>query len=125
MRIYALIFFAGCFFAQCVNAQVVDMRAFSRQRGFKAYQAKPTYAPAPKAVQSIMVHGQNRTDKADEKQAAFAEQDKIQQTGVKIFQEKDENKVLNFDVENPEFDKLSESRKKDLTSRITFEKNTD
>ena len=72
-----------------------------------------------------MTHGQNQTDKTTEKQSKSNEKDKIQQTGVKIFQEKDESKVLNFDVKNPEFDKLSDIRKKDLTSRITFEKNTD
>lgn len=125
MRWLIWILFSGMFFGHIANAQVVDMRAFSRQRGFKAYQAKPNDAPTPKAAPSIMTHGQNQTDKTTEKQSKSNEKDKIQQTGVKIFQEKDENKVLNFDVENPEFDKLSESRKKDLTSRITFEKNTD
>ena len=49
---------------------------------------------------------------------------KIQQTGVKVFQEKDEDKVMNFNVENPEFDKLSDYKKQDLMKRISFKKNT-
>lgn len=32
---------------------------------------------------------------------------------------------MNFNVENPEFDKLSNYKKQDLMKRISFKKNTD
>ncbi len=51
-----------------------------------------------------------------------ASKQKIHQTGIKIFQEKDEDKVLNFTVDNPEFDRLSQTRQQDVLKRITIKR---
>ena len=124
MRLAMCIFLGICFFNQDVNAQVVDMRAYSRQRGFKAYSVpRQAYVPPVRKVPQA----QKRAEPEKENAAPPAAQPehKIRQTGVKVFQEKDEDKVMNFDVKNPEFDKLSDYRKQDLMKRISFKKNTD
>ncbi len=119
MRLSLFIFLGCLFFIQGVDAQVVDMRAFSRQRGSRAYKVKqPVIRQKPVRQMPVPVK------KEDPLPAEEADQ-KIQQTGVKVFQEKDEDKVMNFNVENPEFDKLSDYKKQDLMNRISFEKNTD
>lgn len=46
----------------------------------------------------------------------------IQQTGIKIFKPEDEHKVTNFDIENPEFDKLNQKEKEELLQRIIVDK---
>lgn len=127
MRLLMFMFLGICFFNREAGAQAVDMRAYSRQRGFKAYSApqqaysapKPAYVPS-----AVRPRAQNPVEPVTEN-AAEPQERKIRQTGVKVFQEKDEDKVLNFNVENPEFDKLSEYKKQNLMKRITFEKNTD
>ena len=101
-------------------AQVVDMRAYSRQQGFKAYQ-KPSASAYRKTTPRQSAAARSKAEaQAQGEQTASAETNtfspedgntgKIQQTGLKIFQEKDEDKVLKFDVENPEFKKLSKSQ---------------
>ena len=109
------------------SAQVVDMRAYSRQHGFKAYQAKTLSSPVRKksvpvkqektSVSPQTASGQTETTQT----AARTEKKQLRQTGIKIFQEKDENKVMNFDVENPEFKKLNKEEQQDLLNRITIE----
>lgn len=124
MRLAVFVLLWICFFNQEANAQVVDMRAYSRQRGFKAYSVRQqAYVPPVRKTPPA----QNRAEPAKENDAAPPAQPehKIRQTGVKVFQEKDEDKVMNFDVENPEFDKLSDYKKQDLMKRISFKKNTD
>lgn len=123
MRLPVFIFLWICFFYQEVNAQVVDMRAYSRQRGFKAYSVRQqAYVPPVRREAA-----QNRAEPATENTASPVDrpEHKIQQTGIKVFQEKDEDKVMNFNVENPEFDKLSDYKKQDLMKRISFKNNTD
>ena len=120
------------FSAGISSAQVVDMRAYSRQRGFKAYQvpapaayAKKTNRPAPS--QAYGAPSQEKAASAGGGTSSSVakngdgEHEKIRQTGVKIFQEKDEDKVLNFDVENSEFKKLNKNQQQDLMKRISFE----
>ena len=114
-------------FCEQAFAQVMDMRAFSRQRGFRAYQA-----PAPEPV-SESVYWQSEEDDQEEDSSPFQytelqEQTRktspqIQQKGLKIFQEKDEDKVMNFDIENPEFKKLNKQEQRDLLNRIRYEDN--
>ncbi len=129
---YLLFVFLFSIFANvsAVSAQVVDMRAYSRQRGLKSYYAKkPTAAKtnaAQQNVSQIRKKEMTKPQSADASQAtsgdnAEKENEPIRQTGIKIFQEKDENKVLNFDVENPEFKKLNKKQQQDLLNRITFE----
>ena len=128
------------FFCEQAFAQVVDMRAYSRKHGFKAYQGQ-TYTPSvqKKTVvkRTAPVSGRDelnemtgqiknkRTmeDQVSEKASPTSEEQrkKLRQTGIKIFQEKDENKVMNFDVENPEFKKLNKKDQQDLIDRITIE----
>lgn len=123
MRLAVFVLLWICFFNQEANAQVVDMRAYSRQRGFKAYSARQqAYVPPVRRAPA-----RNKAEPAEESAALPADrpEHKIQQTGVKVFQEKDEDKVMNFNVENPEFDKLSDYKKQDLMKRISFKKNTD
>lgn len=124
MKAVCLLFMIFFMWGTDVSAQVVDMRAYSRQRGFKAYSVRQqAYVPPVRKTPPA----QNRAEPAKENDAAPPAQPehKIRQTGVKVFQEKDEDKVMNFDVENPEFDKLSDYKKQDLMKRISFKKNTD
>ncbi|MBO4643060.1 MAG: hypothetical protein J5716_00450 [Alphaproteobacteria bacterium] len=124
MKIFFLAFLTAFVFAGSAFAQVVDVRAASFRRGNKAY-----HAPAPAAVQTETVQPkafrQNteknvRSDTSTQKQTK-KEQTRIQQNGYKIFQEKDEDKVMNFNVDNPEFEKLSKHQQQDLLNRIKFE----
>ena len=119
--------------AGSVSAQVIDMRAFSRQRGFKAYQPQ-TQASRQARTQQIP-QPQLRPAFADDEQIQQTEKTydsvprnqpeeqpkQLRQTGIKIFQEKDEDKVMNFNVENPEFKKLNKKQQQDLLNRITIE----
>ena len=125
MRFLFLLFLSFVVFSDPVRAQTFDVRAFSRQRGFKAYKALEK-APSHQQKDVRINTEANQNIRQDEpNQGKIVSQTnqgkKIQQSGIKIFQEKDENKVLNFDVENPEFKKLNEHRKKDLVQRITIE----
>ncbi len=124
MRLLIFTFLGICFFHQGVNAQVVDMRAYSRQRGFKAYSVR-RQAYVPPAVRAAPAKNKAAPEKENAVPPGQEQERKIQQTGVKVFQEKDEDKVMNFNVENPEFDKLSNYKKQDLMKRISFKKNTD
>lgn len=114
-----LFFFIGTFLE---TDRVVDMRAYSRQRGYRPYQNSVPVRSAVirRNVPPVIVK--------NEEDASFIEQEinpekqeKIRQTGLKIFQKKDENKVMNFNVENPEFRKLNKKQQQDLMNRITFE----
>lgn len=58
MKAVCLLFMIFFMWGTDVSAQVVDMRAYSRQRGFKAYRAK-TPAPVQKR-QAAPAAGQNR-----------------------------------------------------------------
>ena len=118
-------FFLGLFlFGQAADAEVFDMRACSRRRGFKPYTVKQAYVPPtrPRAVVEPVRHAMSDSQSNSVNQSESER--KIRQTGVKVFQEKDEAKVLNFKVENPEFDKLSDYKKQDLMQRISFQGNT-
>lgn len=130
MRFLFLLLLFFVVFTGAVQAQTFDVRAFSRQRGFKAYQVKPTRkvvvergrAFQPADAQSGAPQEAGKREYSQEKTDFQQNQKKrIQQTGIKIFQEKDEDKVLNFDVENPEFKKLNEIQKKNLVQRIKIE----
>ena len=115
-------------FASVASAQVVDMRAYSRRRGFKPYTVKreqtqrverqyvrPSSAQTGQNAQSAAVSPQKKKPDAQQ-----PDNGRIHQTGVKIFQEKDEDKVLKFDVDNPEFDKLTKRQQDDVMSRISI-----
>ena len=124
------------FCASAVVAQVVDMRAYSRQRGFKAYQAPAPSAyrrnparqrggsPSASETSPVRVASAAVSDSPQETSSGNAsgrENEKIKQTGMKMFQEKDEDKVLNFDVENPEYKKLNKRQQQELMKRISYE----
>ena len=119
-------FFLGLFlFGQAADAEVFDMRAYSRRRGFKPYTVKQAYVPPARPRAVVEPVHRAATDNRNNSVSQPEQERKIQQTGVKVFQEKDEAKVLNFKVENPEFDKLSDYEKQDLMQRISFQGNTD
>ena len=122
MKRFLLFFLIFVFTVGPLRAQVVDMRAYSRQRGYRPYQNSVPVRSAVirRNVPPVIVK--------NEEDASFIEQEinpekqeKIRQTGLKIFQKKDENKVMNFNVENPEFRKLNKKQQQDLMNRITFE----
>lgn len=130
MRVVICFVILEMLFSISVSAQPFDVRAYSRQRGFKAYQPKPETVAVPRQP-AFTAPDETPDANADENQKDESfkpdrqqedKPSKIQQTGIKVFQKKDEDKVLNFDVENPEFDKLSDKRKQDIMNRITFEK---
>lgn len=131
MKYLLFVFFCSIFFnVSDVSAQVVDMRAYSRQRGLKSYYVKKSTAVKPSAVQPKASQTQKKeaaeaqpsdTSQSSAEKGAENENAPIRQTGIKIFQEKDEDKVMNFDVENPEFKKLNKKQQQDLLNRITLE----
>ena len=118
------------------------MRAFSRQRGYKAYgggagvvqpavkhsvpaQGKRTIASAENT--SSAADSEASDSRAEKKLAHYspdsAEEETIRQTGLKVFRKEDEDKVMNFVVENPDFKKLNKKQQQDLLNRIKYEKN--
>lgn len=113
------------------DAQMIDMRAYSRQHGFKAYQEKTRHSVrGTRSAVKKEIDGEQAETVPSEKQSASgekkptssrSEKKSLRQTGIKIFQEKDESKVMNFDVENPEFKKLNKEERQDLLNRITIE----
>lgn len=125
-----LLFF--CWQVSDAGAQVFDMRARSR-RVMSSGRCPNGVCPRPAAP--AREYARPYAVPADETPAALNENSlaargqgnqgqetkKISQTGIKIFQEKDEDKVLNFKVENPEFDKLNEKKKQDVMNRIVLE----
>ena len=129
MRFFLLVLLMIISLVGEASAQVMDMRAFSRQRGFKAYQAPAVPVMRSNVSMRSGMSQQNAEKKVQsETEQDFAMQDQpeqepsqIHQKGIKIFQEKDENKVMNFNIENPEFNKLKEHQQRDLMNRITFE----
>ena len=137
------VFLIALFFGTQVCAQVVDMRAFSRQRGYKAYgggagivrptvknsvpaQGKRTIASAESASSSAADSGTS-AGRAEKKLAQYSpdsdEEEAVRQKGLKVFREEDEDKVMNFVVENPDFKKLNKKQQQDLLKRIKYEKN--
>ena len=117
-------------FPERAFAQVIDMRAASLQRGFKAYRVPVPAAQPEPALSNDSWPLREQTAQTElpsqSRHAALQSQSgetssQIQQKGLKIFQEKDESKVMNFDVENPEFKKLNKQQQQDLLNRITFE----
>ena len=124
MKRFLLFFLLFFFTVGQLRAQVVDMRAYSRQRGYRSYQnSVPVRSTVVRRnVQSDAVENEEEEDSFTGQEAANPKKrEKIRQTGLKIFQEKDENKVMNFNVENPEFRKLNKKQQQDLMNRITFE----
>ena len=128
MRRFFFFFSGMVLFASVASAQVVDMRAYSRRRGFKPYTVKreqtqrverqyvrPSSAQTGQNAQNAAASPQKKTPAAQQ-----SDNSRIHQTGVKIFQEKDEDKVLKFDVDNPEFDKLTKRQQDDVMSRISI-----
>ena len=127
MKLFLLIIlFAG---SQAL-AQAVDMRAFSRQRGYKAYRKEQvatsttvrSYPVRERTELSSSADGGGDLSFPELVSADSGDVKKLRQTGIKIFQEKDEDKVMNFVVENPEFKKLNKKRQQDLLNRIKYEK---
>lgn len=131
MKIIVFFLFLFCWQVSDARAQVVDMRARSRKvmsagpcpngvcprRTRPAYENNRPYA-APQPGHQALNENSLAARAADGKDDG---EKKISQTGIKIFQEKDEDKVLNFEVENPEFDKLDKKKKQDVMNRIVLE----
>lgn len=129
MKRFLLFFFVFVFTGGSLCAQVVDMRAYSRQRGYRSHQnsvsvqsnvVRRNVVPAAVEKNEDASSVEPETAKQD-KQDKQDKREKIHQTGLKIFQKKDEKKVMNFNVENPEFRKLNKKQQQDLMNRITFE----
>lgn len=126
MRIFLLFWVLTAVWSDA-SAQVADMRALSRRRGYVAYQPKqPAVRRRAVAERQALAAPEKNAAAEPEEQADLKKEDapkqKIHQTGLKIFQEKDEDKVLNFTVDNPEFDKLSQARQQDVLKRITIKR---
>ena len=126
MRIALLFLIAGLVWTEA-SAQTADMRALSRRRGYAAYQPKQPAARRRITVERQAFAPPESNGQAEEYERADLKKDdaskqKIHQTGIKIFQEKDEDKVLNFTVDNPEFDRLSQTRQQDVLKRITIKR---
>lgn len=135
MKFFSIVCFL-LFASPPVFSQTVDMRALSLRRGYRAYHAPSLLMAAPAVVHKSSPEGraaeqrQNIPPPSSEKEAIRelppelsqgADAEKLRQTGVKIFQEKDEDKIMNFSVENPEFKKLNKKQQQDLLNRISFE----
>ena len=123
MRFFVVLILSFFVFAEPARSEMFDVRAFSRQRGFKAYRFREE---TPSFRQNVVRSDERKnTTRYENNQTSSdsqkTQEKKLHQTGIKIFQKKDENKVLNFDVENPEFKKLNKNQQRDLVNRITIE----
>lgn len=127
MKVIVFFLFLFCWQIPDACAQIVDMRARSRKvmsagrcpNGVCPRQAAPVEKARPYSGMQTSLNENPPAARRQENQEQ--ETKKISQTGIKIFQEKDEDKVLNFEVENPEFDKLNEKKKQDVMNRIVLE----
>ncbi len=122
---FKAVFLSALLFCFCAEAQMVDLRARSMQ-GRQAHpqgvavRPKPVYRRAD-APQSVAAENQKAENSPVSLSAQSETQGGIKQTGLKIFKEEDEDKVLKIDVDNPEFDRLSDRRKQNILSRISYE----
>lgn len=101
------------------EAQMVDVRARS-VRGRQAYPHGVAVRPQPVASSGASASVSRERESGRNADDGNPPQ-KVRQTGLKIFKEEDEDKVLNINVDNPEFDKLSDARKRNILSRISYE----
>lgn len=116
---FKAVLIAALLFCGPAQSQVADLRARSI-RSRQAYPQGVAVRPKPVVYSRSTPSVQSREQESG--QTAEPNQPKqFRQTGLKIFKEEDEDKVLNISVDNPEFDKLSDSRKQNILSRISYE----
>lgn len=118
---FKTVLIAALMFCRCADAQMIDVRALS-YRGQQAYPQGIAIPPRPKTAVPLPVRTEKRQPPAGEKALATdtGNSESVRQKGLKIFKEEDENKILKIDVDNPEFDKLPDSRKKNILNRISY-----
>lgn len=106
-------------FCRCAEAQMIDVRALS-YRGQQAYPQGIAVPPRPKTAAPLPARTEKHQTAAGEKSLATDRDNTgtVRQKGLKIF--KDEDQILKIDVDNPEFDKLPDSRKKNILNRISY-----
>ena len=123
---FKAVFLSAMLFCFCAEERMVDLRARSMQ-GRQAHPQGVAVRPKPvvyrraDAPQSAAAENQKAENSLVSLSAQSETQGGIKQTGLKIFKEEDEDKVLKIDVDNPEFDRLSDRRKQNILSRISYE----
>lgn len=122
---FKAVFLSALLFCSCARAQMVDLRARSMQ-GRQAHPQGVAVRPKPVVYRHAAAsQSAAENQKAENAPASLSAQSEtqggIKQTGLKIFKEEDEDKVLKIDVDNPEFDRLSDRRKQNILSRISYE----
>lgn len=118
---FKTVLIAALLFCRCAEAQMIDVRALSR-RGQQAYPQGIAVPPRPKTAALLPARTEKHQTAAGEKSLATDRDNTgtVRQKGLKIFKEEDEDKILKIDVDNPEFDKLPDSRKKNILNRISY-----
>lgn len=117
---FKAVLIAALLFCGTARSQMVDMRARS-MRGRQAYPQGVAVRPQQPVVYSRSAPSVHSREQESGQTAEPNQPKQFRQTGLKIFKEEDEDKVLNISVDNPEFDKLSDSRKQNILSRISYE----
>lgn len=122
---FKTILLSAVLFCHCAAAQPIDLRA----RSLRGAQAHPygvavrPAAPQPSVYRSPVYRSSAAQPEQTGTVADADGENGFQQTGLKIFKEEDEDKVLKLDVENPEFDRLSDAKKQSILNRITYKEN--
>lgn len=125
---FLLIFLTVPFFAYAQGRYVPDLRARSRRGGVGQTKPVPQQQSSSQQKRPQQPQAQNQGGQAGEVcpsgtcgTAGLSQPQEFKQTGTRQFRKEDEDKVLNFDVQNPEFDKLSDKQKADVMNRIKIE----
>lgn len=119
---FKTVLIASLLFCRCAFAQMIDVRALS-YRGQQAYPHGIVVPPRPKAAPVPPARTEKPRQAAENPSLAEKDADNtenVRQKGLKIFKKEDEDKVLKIDVDNPEFDRLPDSRKKNILNRISY-----
>lgn len=129
------------FFAQVAQAQMIDLRNLSNKRfAENPHGVAVDRTPKYQRRQEIKKKFKQEQEKSDEKteEELIAENEKkvqkedknsfnlktpntersIRQTGINIFQPKDEQKIFDSNIETPEYDALRTYQKRDVQNRI-------
>ncbi|MCQ2965689.1 MAG: hypothetical protein MJ250_02990 [Alphaproteobacteria bacterium] len=129
------------FFCQTVQAQMVDLRHLSNQR----FMEKPHGVAIDRTPQyRKIIKEKQRPQELDEEDQQIAENSEkieempkenndllilktpdldtsVKQTGINIFQPKDEKKIFKSKIKTEEFDALKDFEKNNIQSRITID----
>lgn len=123
---FKLLFFM-ILFSTSAAAQLIDLRARSVHTGGSHFAHSPVqqYRPSPQGYYRVPQQAQQQAPQLALQSVPLSMQNSVQaplkQGKLKMFLPKDEARVLNFKIDNPDFDRLSNVKKQDILRRIIIE----